>query len=76
MNKLFSVQRLTETTNDKAIQIATLYSDFLDSLEGIVIGKSPGERPMDTEHREWSYVRTKLQEASFYSQRVLSQRNS
>lgn len=69
MNKEFAVQRLNPEGVSKANKIATLFDDLLNELTPLIGYDTAGTlRPS----REELLVRLKLEEASFFAKKALS----
>ncbi len=61
VDPLFEVHRLNDTGLEKASTIAVAFDSLLNEI-----------RPLVPEGREWSIVKTKLEEACFYAKKGLS----
>jgi hypothetical protein len=61
IDPIFEVHRLNEAGLEKAQTIAECFNNLLDEI-----------RPLVPEGREWSLVKTKLEEACFYSKKGLA----
>ena len=61
IDSLFEVHRLNEAGLEKAGVIANAFNELLNEI-----------RPLVPEGREWSIVKTKLEEACFYAKKGLA----
>ena len=64
VRKEFQVHRLNEQGLAKADSLASVFSEALDKIEGLA----------GSDGREMVIVRTKMEEASYYSKRAMAQR--
>ncbi len=70
MNPEFEVHILNETGIEKAKSIANLFDKFLDELRDITVGIREDGVPYTS--REFSVVKTKLEEASFFAKKIIA----
>lgn len=74
MNPLFKSHILTEDGILKAKGLALRFERFYDELHDVIFSAVQSDQP-GWEGREWSIVKTKLEEASFYAKKCLAQKN-
>lgn len=71
INPLFASHLLNETGIGKAQRMAELFHNFTDELH-TTIWNGMGSTQQGWEGREWSIVKTKLEEAAFFAKKAMA----
>ena len=71
INGLFAFHKLNQGGQDKSKKIAELYHNFIQDVHQVTFDGVDSDQP-NWEGREWAIVKSKLEEACFFSKKAMA----